>query len=210
MSDGTPIVWKEAAEKAAAFVKLISDVTPVRVCGSLRRRKATVGDVEIVACPSNRAALLARLDKLVMDGVCAKAVYSNGTHRWGETYRGLVFRDVRFEIFSATADNLGYITWLRTGPGDGNTYVMQALSSWPVRFDDGSAWYTTYETGLKTLKYRLRVPDEATLFNLLGMAYLKPEERTVAAYKRLLKRTMPSDAFIESLRIADQKQASLF
>src|SRR6188768_4451514 len=151
MSDGRPIPWKQAADATAAFVKLIGDLTPLRVCGSLRRKKATVGDVEIVACPANRAALLARLDTLVRDGLCEKAIYSNGTHRWGDKYAGVVFREIRFEIFSATPDNVGYITWLRTGPGDGNAFVMKNIASWPIRFDDGSVWYTTYERGFQTM-----------------------------------------------------------
>lgn len=208
--DSNPIFWKEAAEAAASFVKLIGDLTPCYLAGSLRRKKTTVNDIEIVTRAPSRAALLARLDTLVRDGVCQKAVYQEGTHRWDIKYAGIVFQGVRIEVFSATPENFGYIQWLRTGPADANKYVMQALSNWPIRFDDGSAWLTTYERGLKTLKYRLRVPDEATLFNLIGMAYLKPEQRTVAAYKRLLKRTPPSEAFIEGLRIVDQpKQASL-
>lgn len=201
----TPHPWNEAATKAAAFTKFISDVAgPLRVCGSLRRRKPTVGDIEIVTCPPNRAALLARLDTLVRTGVAEKAVYDNGTYRWGEKYAGLDFQGIRVEVFSATPDNVGYITWLRTGPGDGNTYVMQALMGWPVRFGDDMAWHCTYEKNVKTLQHRLQVPNEATLFALLGMETLAPERRTVDAYKKLLKKTRPSEVFLASLAVVDE------
>jgi len=199
--------WEDAARVAASFIKLISDVSPtLKVCGSLRRRKPTVGDIEIVACPANRLALMARLDKLVMDGVAEKAVYENGSHRWGDKYAGLMFQGIRVEIFSATPDNLGYITWLRTGPGDANTHVMTSLSqsNWPVRFEDGSAWHCTYEGGVKRLQSRLRVPDEATLFRLLGMArVLTPQQRTVPAYRRGMRQVPVLMADIEPLIIAD-------
>lgn len=200
--------WEDAARVAASFVRLIDDVSPnVRVCGSVRRRKSTVGDIEIVACPDNRMALLARLDKLVMDGVAAKSIYENGTHRWGDKYAGLDFQGIRVEVFTATPDNVGYITWLRTGPGDANTFVMTDLShhSWPVRFEDGAAWHCTYEGGVKRLKSRLRVPDEATLFRLLGMTPLKPEQRTVQAYRRQMRVTPVLMSDITPLIIPDEK-----
>lgn len=209
--DSNPILWKEAAETASAFVKLIGDLTPCYMAGSLRRKKETVNDIEIVTKAPSRAALLARLDSLVRDGICEKAVYQEGTHRWDLKYAGLVFQGARVEVFSATPDNFGYIQWLRTGPAGGNEYVMKHLNDWPVRFDEGSAWLTTYENGLKTLKYRLRVPDEVTLFALLGLPYITPDLRSEQAYQRLWKRRkQPSTTFIESLKIEHKSQASLF
>ena len=205
MSTGTVIPWAKAAETTAAFIKLIQGVAPLRVCGSLRRRKPYVGDVEIVACLDNRAALLARLDKLVWDGLAEKAVYEEGKNRWGEKHAGLVFRDVRFEVFSAMPDNIGYITWLRTGPGDANTLTMTLLSAgWPIRFDDGQAWHVEYVAGLMRKLNRLRVPSEDVMFKLIGMEYVPPHLRTQALYRRFLKRTIPSADFIASLVVADQ------
>lgn len=209
------ISWEAAAEVAASFISLISDLSdlsPVRVAGSVRRRRATVGDIELVTCASNRPALLARLDKLVLDGVCTKAVYQNYTHRWDIKYAEIVYQDVRIELFGAQPENLGYITWLRTGPGDANTHVMQQLGGWPIRFDDGYAWTATYTGGMKTLVSKLRVPDEETLFRLIGMQYLPPEKRTVDAYRHWLKKKPPSADFINSLVIPNEtpKQKGMF
>jgi hypothetical protein len=208
---------------AASFISLIadlSDLSPVRVAGSVRRRKARVNDIELVTCASNRAALLARLDKLVLDGVCTKATYQNYTHRWDVKYAGIIYQDVRIELFGATPDNLGYITWLRTGPGDANTYVMQSLGGWPVRFDDGYAWTATYTGGTKTLVNKLRVPDERTFFNLLGISdkalvarfgmprsgvpEFPPNMRGERPYAQMLKKTPPTAEFIQSLIIPNQ------
>lgn len=204
--------WADAAQVAAAFITLISDLAgPLRVCGSLRRRRPDVGDIEIVTCPANRLALLARLDKLVLDGVATKAVYEGQSNRWGDKYAGLVFKGIRVEVFSGTPDNIGYITWLRTGPGDANTHVMTSLSQaqWPVRFEDGSATRCRYEGGIKTPQSRLRVPDEATMFRLLGMKYVKPEARTVQVYRRYMRTVAVLMADIEPLIITDLKQKSL-
>lgn len=204
--DSNPILWKEAAETAASFVKLIGDLTPCYMAGSLRRKKPMVNDIEIVTRAPSRAALLARLDTLVRDEVCEKATYQEGTHRWDIKYAGLVFQGARIELFNAEPDNFGYIHWLRTGPGDANKHIMEHSGDWSIRFDEGFARFTEYEDGLKTFRYRLRVPDEITLFTLLGMPYLKPEQRTQSAYKRLFKRHVPPMAYIESLRIVDHVQ----
>jgi hypothetical protein len=196
--------WIEAAEIAARFIKLIDDLPGTwRTCGSVRRQKPLVSDIELVAVPASRAAFNARLDKLVLDGVIEKSIYTNGTHRWGDTYRGLDFGGMRIEIFAATTQNVGYITWLRTGPADGNTYVMQNLGGWPVRFEDGMAWYCTYENNIKAPQYKIQVPNEATLFRLIGMEPLPPQQRSLKAYQRLLKSVRPDVGFIESLKIVD-------
>lgn len=214
MSSGDPIPYKEAADAASAFTKLIGDVTPVYLAGSLLRKKAEVGDIEIVVRPANHAALMTRLGTLVIDGICQKATYSNGTPRWGDRYVGLEFRGMRVEVFITTPENFGYIHWLRTGPAAANEYAMKQLGfgAWPVRFDDGYARLTTYQNGMKQLGSRLRVPDVPTMFKLLGMGMLKPQERTEAAYKRLLKKTRPSQEFLNSLVIVDSKpqQVRLF
>lgn len=195
----------DADEIAANFIKLVDDIPGTwRICGSVRRRKPLVNDIELVVVPASRAAFNARLDRLVMDGVVEKSVYSNGTHRWGDTYRGLDFMDMRIEIFAASPQNVGYITWLRTGPGDANTYVMQNLGGWPVRFEDGAAWYCTYENGRKESQYKIQVPNEVVLFRLIGMEAVPPEQRTVTAYQRLLKKMRPSEAFLASLAVVDE------
>jgi DNA polymerase/3'-5' exonuclease PolX len=208
-----PHRWEDASEIGANFSRLIEDVAgKVIMAGSVRRRSALVNDVELVVMPPERAAFFARLDKLVLDGVIEKSVYSNGTYRWGDTYRGLDFQGIRIEVFSATPENVGYITWLRTGPGKANQEVMESLGGWPVRFDEGMAWYTTYEDKVKRLQYKLRVPDETTLFRLIGMQYMPPERRTADAYKLKLKKMRPSIDYIESLKIVDHtpKRMSLF
>lgn len=210
-NDSNPLAWKIAAETAAAFVKHIADVTPCYMAGSLRRLKATVNDIEIVTRPESRTLLRARLDTLIRDGICEAADYGDGTQRQGHKYAGLLFQGARIEIFSPTPENFGYIYWLRTGPAKGNEFVMKGLGNWPIRFDDGSAWYTTYINGLKQLQYRLRVPDEETMFKLLGLAVIRPEHRSEAAYARVWKRRpVPPLAWIETLKIEQPKQASLF
>lgn len=174
---------KQVMTVAGQVSSMLADACErIEVAGSLRRGKATVKDVEIVAIPRWTPALLARLDRLVLEGTIRKAEYGvGGLHRWGEKYRGFVYKGVRFEVFLANADNWGYIFWLRTGPGDANQYVMtrMMLGSAPVRCRGADVWHE----GRK-----LVVAEEEVFFGLLGMRWVPPSERTMAVYRRALNR----------------------
>lgn len=183
MSSGDKTSLAKATQIGRDFISLIADVTSAEMCGSIRRKKPLVGDVEIVALPQDRRVLLARLDRLVSDGTFRKATYGdNLSPRWGETYRGVMFEGVKVEIFCATRENYGYIRWLRTGPGDANTHVMTRMmqTNWPVRFREGCAWHVEGETS-----HKLDASSEVYIFSYLGLDYIQPEDRSVSAYSRV-------------------------
>lgn len=173
-----------AKEVGAEAVAMLSDtVTWAGLAGSVRRGKPMVGDIEIVVLADDVRAMCARLDKLVLDGVIAKARYGD-IYRWGEKYRGFEFRDWRVEVFSSDPDNFGYIHWLRTGPSDANEFVMRRLAEAdsPYRARGGYWW----RDGRK-----LRVADETELFRLLGVPYLAPHERELNAYRYAMRAFEP-------------------
>jgi DNA polymerase/3'-5' exonuclease PolX len=183
MSTGDKTSLAKASQIAKDFTSLIADVTRSEVCGSIRRKKPTVGDIEIVALPEDRRLLLARLDRLVADGTFRKATYGNTlNHRWGDTYRGLMFEGMKIEVFCATPENHGFIRWLRTGPGDANTHVMTRMiqTDWPVRFRGGYACHVDGDQ-----EHKLDASTEAQIFDYLGLDEIKPEDRSVPAYGRV-------------------------
>jgi hypothetical protein len=172
---------RAAADKLVALIR--DECERVEIAGSIRRGKAEVHDAELVVIP--RAGLWPLLDKLVAQGVIGKAVYSDGKHRWGEKQRGVAVDGVMVEIFTADAINWGYQLWLRTGPGPANTHVMK-WRSFTIR---SATWEARggyiYDIASWT---RLIVPDEATMFTILGVAYLPPHERTLELYESIFKR----------------------
>ena len=202
MSNDTRRPYDEALPIAQSLARLINPHCQlVMIAGSLRRRKETVGDIEIVAIAT--PALLPFLDGMVLRGEAAKAVYSNGTNRWGKTYRGLDYQGMKCEIFLADADNIGYQYWLRTGPGDANTYVMQ-FCSWkksPYRAHDGYWWAGDVKLSIKS---------ENELFDMLGMMYLAPPQRSEDAYRLSLEHpnhawgAMPPVAHVEAVEAPQQ------
>lgn len=175
-----PAVW--AQKLASSVQRELGDLCViVHIAGSLRRGASQVGDIEIVAQPKEHRAgdLLARMDTWVATGRVRKAVYGDGTHRWGEKYRGFCLNglDIKIEVFVVDADNLGYQLWLRTGPGDANQYIMSQMLERhaPYRCEGG---YFQHNGA------RLRVSTEAELFRLLGMPIIPPNERSVERYHR--------------------------
>ena len=188
--------WRLAVPVVEQLRDLCDRIEPA---GSLRRGRATVGDVEIVALPTFAPALLARLDTWVAVGKIHQAHYPHNTLRWGGKYRGFVLRgkpSVRFELFLADADNWGYQFWLRTGPGDANHYVMSRLASAPYKPRDGYWWIGDT---------RLRVADEDALFRLLGLPFIPPEQRRIEVYQR----GMVGDwAAVDSLEYAESGPTS--
>jgi DNA polymerase/3'-5' exonuclease PolX len=184
MSTGYKTSLAKATRIADAFLTLITDVTAAEICGSIRRQRPTVGDIEIVCLPENRGKLLARLDGLVAEGTCRKATYGDSLrHRWGDTYRGLMFEGVKIEVFCAVPENHGFIRWLRTGPAEANMHVMTRMQqeNWPVRFREGFAWHDAAGGA----SHKLDASDEQSIFAFLGIDYVTPENRSVPAYIRV-------------------------
>lgn len=153
--------------------------------GSIRRRKPYVKDIELIAPKS--ATLLALTDHLVNQGIIAKARYgSTFTMRWGTAYRGMLFKNMVIELFMYEPETRGYITWLRTGPGQANRTVMTALlRGAPFHVADGAVWNGAKQAGEVD---QLNITSEQDWFALLGIPYIEPEHRTDKSYRALLQR----------------------
>jgi hypothetical protein len=181
------MVTTEATRHAAAEVRPLADAMRARLSayaeraeigGSLRRGKADVKDIEIILL-NPTADFYAYTGKLIEGGHAEQAVYSDGKHRWGMKYRGLLVQGVKVEIFTADSDNWGYQFWLRTGPGDANQVMVTALKYRCGAFNVGDGYLWRGE-------HKLHVADEVTLFKLFGIPFLEPGARTAAAYKAAL------------------------
>lgn len=114
------------------------------------------------------------------------AMARNLSSAGGESYRGILYKYLRVEIFSADKDNWGYILWLRTGPDSeknrANTYLVTKLQASPFELRGGYLWDRL------TLK-KISVPDEFTFFvTLLGFPHVPaPDKRNINIYKWLFE-----------------------
>ena len=197
----------EQAQRLARILarRLAPACARLEVAGSIRRGKAWVKDVELVAIPraGELDALLARLEREGdeggrriyrsraaleerLAGMGLPFVHVPDVRRWGERYKRFYVWSSRqhgivaVDLFLATRDNWGAIFAIRTGPGDFSQALVTHLKSrTPYRQQDGQV--VVQATGAV-----VPVPEEADYFALAGLPVIPPERRTVAELRRAL------------------------
>ena len=147
--------------------------------------------------------LLARAELLTQDGLgghpdVARHVYPDGRTRWGDRYRGLAFRGFAHELFIAdpAGTNLGPTLAIRTGPSAFSKRLVTGLLRRGLRNHQGYVWAcepcpscSDAESargiacprcdGTRLLPVRrLSVTDERAYFELCGVGWREPHERT--------------------------------
>jgi len=97
--------------------------------------------------------------------------------QWGRVYRKVNVTlweaghlDFPVDLFLASPANVGWVTVLRTGPKDWNLWLLHGMKSRDLRSQDGFIW-----AGDR----RLDTPTEDSVFSLLGLTYVQPEDRSV-------------------------------
>ncbi|MEM6280556.1 MAG: hypothetical protein AAF787_00065 [Chloroflexota bacterium] len=178
---GKTLRLSDAATHAATVYGAIEDLcSNVWVAGSIRRGKPQTADADLVCVPHERRNLLARLDRLVIEEKLKKAIKSDGKTLWGDRMRSFSVDGFKVELFIANPDNAGYILWLRTGPGTANQFAVSYArqKACNIKLEDG---YVLRNGS------RVSVPDEALMFRLLRMPYIKPAERSEQTYRHMMQ-----------------------
>lgn len=173
-------------------IELAGQARRIETAGSTRRGKSTVKDIELVIIPHHRPSLLARIDAMVIsDQIQPRANKKGNRIAWGQKERACVYKRIYpVDIFLADEDNFGFIYWLRTGPGDANTRVMEILKMRcsPVRARDGRLHWVHYPPDYNSHDdnyiptHVISTPSEADVFTLFGMDYRPPARRSMANY----------------------------
>ena len=175
----------EAARDVCAALKPVCD--RLIVAGSLRRRKAEVGDVEVLFVPKfgtchtpgelfpkygdmAEAAIL----KLVSTGVLKPRKNRLGGTAMGPKNKLTVHAatGVPVDLFTATAANWWNYLVCRTGGKENNTRLALRAQ------ETGYKWHPTH-TGFERLSDGQIIPmdSERAVFEFLGLPYLEPWER---------------------------------
>ena len=150
-----------AAEEIAAYLAKVPGVTAVAVAGSIRRRRETVGDVDIVAGGEEHAPVMQAVT--AMPSVLS--VIAQGPTKTSVTLRSGLNVDVRLVTPAQYPSALHHFT----GSKEHNV-ALRGLAR---------------EMGLKISEYGVErldgsvvlVEDEAALYRLLGLDYIEPELR---------------------------------
>ena len=171
-----------AAEEIAAYLAKLPGVTAVAVAGSIRRRRETVGDVDIVAGGDEQAPVMQAVT--AMPSVLS--VIAQGPTKTSVTLRNGLNVDVRLVTPAQYPSALHHFT----GSKEHNV-ALRGLAR---------------EMGLKISEYGVErsdgsivlVEDEAALYRLLGLEFIEPELREggdeiAAARERRLPRLLRED-----------------
>ena len=195
MSAGTAVSWSRAHAAAQEVVELLSPACQrIEIAGSIRRHKAQVHDIEIVAIATiegqSRGDLwntLERVNLLTGPGGLLDRLSDSGqlplravdVHRKdgsveqqvrrGDLYRALEYDGLPVDLFMVyDPDNWGTIFALRTGPGDWNTRLVTDCQRY-LRRVSGTV---VYRAGVA-----VPCPEEADFFRALGQPWVDPENR---------------------------------
>ncbi len=152
----------------------------IEIAGSLRRKKADVGDIEIVCVPGSILNYQLSLFSAVkpdyrLESILARLIYTRG---WKVIKNGQYLKQndigpTMLELYITTPEKWGCIYTIRTGSAEFShrlvTHKSQGgLCPSYLRFADGRIW-----DGSRALD----TPEELDVFRALGLEYIEPEER---------------------------------
>ena len=159
----------------------------VEIAGSIRRRKKTVGDIEIVYVPrfvlvsdglfdSKKESVADMLfTSLEQQGRIARRIHENGgIMSWGEKNKLALHLEsgIPVDFFATSSDCWPNYLVCRTGGALNNTRIAMAAKGC------GLKWHP-YGKGFEVLKtgQMLEVKSETDVYRLAGLPYLPPEKR---------------------------------
>lgn len=138
----------------------------IEIAGSIRRKKSEVKDIEIVAIPKPYGVGLLRSGIVI---VVEKWKKVRGSFPCKYTQR-ILPEGIKLDLFFATKENWGQILAIRTGSAE---YSHKVLAIGWVK-----AGYKSKEGTLYKDDKPIEVREEIDLFNLIGIKYIPPEERS--------------------------------
>lgn len=177
-----------AIDVANQLVDLLrSACVRLEIAGSLRRKKAQVGDVEIVYIPRFDEAKLPgemfahaeqnladiTIETLLCAGVLRKRTNQNGSQMFGEKNKLVqhVASGMPVDLFAATDENWVNYLVCRTGGAESNVAICNGAIA------RGWKW-NPYGPGFSRAGEVRRMESERAVFDFAGLPYRAPEDRT--------------------------------
>ncbi len=178
MSQGIRIPLAAAEQLAASVLReLAPGCDRIELAGSIRRRKKSIGDIEIVAIPKTRADLLGEHPQSLLDPILMDLVQAGRLRRikGGERYKcyELPKHGMKLDLFLVTPERWACIYTIRTGPAEFSAKLVRSRNL------DGYM-----PTGWKVFDGRLwdhgnavELSEETDLFSALNIPWIDPEHR---------------------------------
>lgn len=174
------------------------------VCGSVRRREPDVGDLDIIAVPQavpiaglfEELSMVEMMDALNwrLDELCGQQVirqWRNTKNQpcWGPKLKRFIFEGMDVQVQSVDADCFGLWSVVRTGPA-GYSHAFVTPRSQQVVVKRSRNGTVVRRPGLLPSGFEIKggfrlfrsggfvpTPEEADVYEVLGMKYVEPWER---------------------------------
>ena len=188
MSAGLRVALNDARSIALGILWRLSPSTErIEIAGSIRRGRADVGDIELVAVPrvetepdglfdfadANR--LTERVDALIADGLLAN--HPTDPKR-GDRYSKLIepTSGLQLDLFSATVSTFGLIYLIRTGPADYSHRFVTDLRRRDLHVSGGALHRGSLGCGAYVCEV-IPTPEETDVYGAAGWPFVRPEDR---------------------------------
>ena len=176
MSEGYRMSYSWAMKLAENMLAVLQPYCErIEIAGSLRRKKETVGDIEIVLIPFSLPDLLG--EEHYGAGRITNVLSGEGLDltKDGPYFKQVMLPDgkTKFDIFLTNPEKWGCVFTIRTGSAEFVHKLVTKRSQGGfcpsnLRFKDGRIW-----NGDEVLD----TPEEEDVFNALNMKWVKPESR---------------------------------
>lgn len=172
----------DAEAIASAFVSAIAPgCARTLVAGSVRRRKAEIGDIEIVATPTMHPVRdlfgdVAGAESALDDLLVALALPRT---KDGPRYKQLTYAGTQIDLFLATPETWGCVATIRTGSADFSRWLVTEL-----KYGGAKPHHLKFEDGrLLANGQALATPEERDVFAALELPWVEVEDRTEGRWR---------------------------
>ena len=154
---------KIADELCSLIAKLDEKSTfgSIKACGSIRRQKDSVGDLDIIVELTNKTMLesiSSRISSMLLDGITAE----------GKKKISGQYKDIHVDIRFAEPTFYGAMILYFTGPRQFNINMRTKAMKMRLRLNEYGVWLN---------EERIAGATEKEIFDVLSLDYISPEER---------------------------------
>ena len=182
MSTGLAMPLERADRIVSRFIELFGPYCErIAVAGSVRRRKAKIGDIDMLAIPKATRDLLGQTfgDELAdaLNEAVAKGTIAKGD-QWGDRKKKIILLDgTAIDLVSCEEDNWGSWLLIRTGPAEFNKAIVTNRGKGGL-LPDGWRFGESFRL-FDADGNKLPTRDEREVFAALGLEWIEPERRRI-------------------------------
>jgi DNA polymerase/3'-5' exonuclease PolX len=170
--------YSNALPVALKVVELLTPLcTRIEIAGSIRRKCAEVGDIEIVAIPKRQVNLFGEETGRSLVTTSILEGLGFGVYSGGEKYKKLNYNGHQVDLFLQTAQTWGMNMMIRTGPMRFSQRMVTDSRTMHYGLRPPGLILENALVYLKENRELVPLPEERDVFAYWGMDYIEPEDR---------------------------------